>query len=276
MKAPQPIQISAKTNKPDKIKIVSKKTQIKKKIQDDKEVFRSELEQNVNKYAIEYKRVVTQFSQKQEDKVIDKINATSKRFEEWLFNIKDESEALAKELEPVVLALIEEQGQDVVNFITGEPIDFKPIKANYLKQHIKAVVGFEEDLLRDLEKSLAEGVEQGQSLTKLKKRVNGVYEKSQGYKAERIARTESAKIANSTAEDVYKQNGYSTVEWYVNPGACEFCLSLSGKSKEIGSQYKKVGDTVTGTKGGIMTLQYDDVNVPPLHPNCTCSIVPGA
>jgi hypothetical protein len=74
---------------------------------------------------------------------------------------------------------------------------------------------------------------------------------------------------------VYKQNGYATVEWFVNPGACEFCRTYAGRTKTIGTNFTGIGDVITGESGGTMRIEYADIDTPPLHPNCTCSLVPG-
>jgi hypothetical protein len=145
------------------------------------------------------------------------------------------------------------------------------------ESHIKQVSGvYNADTIKALEATLAEGQMAGESLVKLKKRVESVYSDAKGYRAERIARTESLRTANATAEAVYKANGFETVEWFINPGACEFCRTFAGKQKTIGTKFNNIGDVITGDEGGQLSLNHDDITTPPLHPNCTCSLVPVA
>lgn len=73
---------------------------------------------------------------------------------------------------------------------------------------------------------------------------------------------------------VYKQNGYNSVAWFVNPGACEFCQTYAGRTKEIGTVFTPLGEVVDGVNGGQLRIEYADIDTPPLHPNCTCSLVP--
>ncbi len=256
-------------------KIEPSKAEIAKKLNQDQEDFRSKLVETNEIYSKKFKSTLSRFAGEQEDAVIDKINASSKAYEEWLFSIKEESEKVAAALLPVMLELMEAQGADVANFITGELLTVSPEMRATVETNIKQISGvFNQDTIQALERTLSEGQTAGESLAKLKKRVEDVYGEAKGYRAERIARTETLKASNSTAEAVYKQNGYSRVEWFVNPGACEFCQTFAGRTKEIGGKYVNVGDVVTGAEGNQMRIEYSDINTPPLHPNCTCSLVP--
>jgi HK97 family phage portal protein len=271
----QPDSTQTKTSKRVVLKKKASKSDMTKALNQEQEDFRKNLVDTNEIYSKKFKATLSNFAANQQDKIISNINASAKSFEEWLFSIKDESEALAGLLTPVVIDLMEAQSEDVANFVSGELLTISPeirrdVEANILK--ISGV--YNEDTIKALEKTLTEGQTQGESLVKLKKRVESVYGDAKGYRAERIARTETLKASNNTAELVYKQNGFSKVQWFINPGACEFCQSYSGRTKTIGSSYTKLGDVVTGTDGGQMSIDYADVDVPPLHPNCSCSIIP--
>jgi hypothetical protein len=247
-----------------------------KKLNTDQEAFRSKLVETNDIYAKRVKRDISKFTLSQENRVIANIDGSKKAYEDWLFSVKDESEALATLLTPTIIDLIEAQGQDVANFITGELLTISPEMRTTVEAQIKQIAGvFNTDTITALEKTITEGQRAGESLVKIKKRVESVYSDAKGYRAERIARTESLKASNRTAEMVYKQNGYATVEWFVNPGACEFCRTYAGRTKTIGTNFTGIGDVITGESGGTMRIEYADIDTPPLHPNCTCSLVPG-
>lgn len=251
------------------------KAEMTKKINQDQEEFRRNLVETNDIYAKKYKSKLVTFLGNQEDEIIEKIGARKKAFEEWLFDIKNASEDMRDALLPVILELMEAQGEDVSNFISGELLTISPEIRTKVEHDILQISGvFNTDTIKALEKTLQEGQAQGESLVKLKKRVEEVYSDAKGYRAERIARTESLRASNSTAEIVYQQSGYNKVEWFTNPGACEFCQTFSGKTKNIGSNFMNNGDTLTGADGGMMKITYDDIGTPPLHPNCTCSLVP--
>lgn len=257
------------------LKKAAPKSQIAKELSDSQEQFRKDLVATNEVYEKRFKSEMSKFAQKQEQTVIDKINISSKAYDEWLFNIKDESIEMAALLTPIVIELMEAQTEDVANFITGQLITVTPELRREVEQSILKISGlYNEDTYRALEKTLTEGQTAGESLNKLKKRVEATYSDAKGYRAERIARTESLKASNLSAELTYKQSGFTTVQWFTNPGACEFCQSYSGRTKTVGTSFTKVGDVVTGVDGGQMKIDYRDIDVPPLHVNCTCSIIP--
>lgn len=262
-----------------KLKIIAKKKLTKseqiKKISEEQEDFRKNLIDTNEIYEKKIKREISDFVKKQEFEVISKINATKKNFEQWMFNIKEESEALAALLIPIMIELMEAQSEDVANFITGELLTITPEIRTAVETNIKQLSGvFNQDTITALEKTLSEGQTAGESLAKLKKRVESTYSDVKGYRAERIARTESLKASNNTAELVYKQNGYTQVEWFINPGACEFCRTFAGRTKAVGANFITIGDVITGEGGSQMKIEYDNIPYPPLHPNCTCSLIP--
>jgi len=253
---------------------LSKSEQLKKKNQ-EQEAFRKEVMDTSEIYSRKIKSAIAEFADDQQKEIIGKINATSKAYEEWLFSVKDESEKLASLLVPIIIELMETQSEDVANFITGELLVISPeIRKAVESQALRVAGVYNTDTLQALEKTLTEGQTQGESLAKLKKRVEAEYSQAKGYRAERIARTESARASNSTAELVYKQNGFTKVEWFINPGACEFCKTYAGRTKTIGSVYTPIGEVVDGVDGGQLRIEYSNIETPPLHPNCTCSLVP--
>lgn len=245
------------------------------KLTADQENFRKQMMDVNEVYVTKVKSAIAEFATEQERNVIDRINATSKSFEEWLFNVKDQAEKLAEGVVPIIMELMSAQSQDVAHFITGELLVIDDAVRNVVTNEIKQIAGvYNTDTLAALQNTLAEGQAAGESLNKLKKRVESVYGDAKGYRAERIARTESARNSNLTAAMTYKQNGYTKVKWFINPGACEFCQTFSGQTKEIGTNFSNIGDVVTGAGGGQLRVDYADVAYPPLHPQCTCSVVP--
>jgi HK97 family phage portal protein len=271
----KPLQVEeVKSTKVVLKKKLSKVEQLKK-AEEDKENFRLKLMETNDLYTKKIKSTIGRFAQEQEDSIIEKINATSKSFEEWLFSVKEDSVELAILLAPLLIELMMEQSKDVSNFISGEALQITPEIKKLVENNALKISGlFNQDTITALEKTILEGQQKGESLAKLKKRVEQTYSDAKGYRAERIARTEGLRATNRSAELVYSQSGYSQVEWFVNPGACQFCLVYAGRTKTIGTNFINLGDVITGSDGGIMRIEYDNIDVPPLHPNCNCSLVP--
>ena len=96
-------------------------------------------------------------------------------------------------------------------------------------------------------------------------------------RAQAIARTETARAY--TDGQIASWEDSNIVEgkvWLVSPFACEFCEAAAAEfaTNQIGlrDNFYSIGQTITGIDGGTMTIGFDDVSGPPLHPNCRCSI----
>jgi len=113
--------------------------------------------------------------------------------------------------------------------------------------------------LDKLRKTLAEGVQVGEKIPSLASRVSAVYDEAKGYRAIRIARTETIAASNQGALEAYRQSEVvEKKEWYcaIDERTCEECSAMHG-------EVVKLDDSFSG-----------GVNAPPLHPNCRCTILP--
>jgi len=258
------------------LKAKPSKSEVEKKLKKDQEAFRLKLVDTNEIYALKMKKAISKFADGQMKRVISSINATKKSYEEWLFAVKDESELMAEAVTPIVIELMEAQAEDVANWISGEVMVVPHetiVKAE--ARILKLSAEYNLESYKKLEKIIGKAVDNGESLVKIKRAIEAEYgDAIKGYRAERIAQTESLRVSNETAELVYKQNGFSSVEWFINPDACEFCQIYAGQIKTIGSTYTQLGDVITGADGNQMSIDYDNIDTPPLHPNCKCSLVP--
>lgn len=75
------------------------------------------------------------------------------------------------------------------------------------------------------------------------------------YQAQRLARTESARVQTEVQKDSYEKAEIEDYEFIAEPTACETCLALDSK-------VFKVKDMVYGK------------NAAPMHPHCRCSSAP--
>ncbi|MCT7766124.1 MAG: minor capsid protein [Lactobacillus crispatus] len=78
------------------------------------------------------------------------------------------------------------------------------------------------------------------------------------YAAERIARTESARVQYKAQLDSLKTNDYKYCKWYIEPGACKACREIA------------ISNSGGNLPEGI--YEVDDCPDIPVHPNCRCSI----
>jgi HK97 family phage portal protein len=130
--------------------------------------------------------------------------------------------------------------------------------------------------LATLETKINDGLSQGQSLQQISKTVEDVYEWSDTYRAERVAKTESFRTANMGLKEAWKQSGVvKTIRWYTSEksNVCPYCEAMDGKVISIEQNFFNNGDSLTvgeGDNAKTMSFDYGDVGAPPLHPLCAC------
>ena len=147
---------------------------------------------------------------------------------------------------------------------------------SYISDRVERFVqSTDDETVKEIEKTIAQGVQSGESIAQLRKRLEEVYEEAMGFRSERIARSETIAASNEAALEAYKQSPMvGGQEWFAEPDACEFCQELHGKIIGIESNFANVGQGINGKEGNVLVVDYMDVSHPPLHPNCKCSILP--
>jgi predicted heme/steroid binding protein len=153
-----------------------------------------------------------------------------------------------------------------------------------------------------LRSTLVDGVANGESIPELSKRVGNVfgynieteeYEKFdvsrlldpsdplvplENWRAERIARTETAQASTLGDKQGWKETGVvQQAQWSANENACPFCLAMNGRVIDLDKDFFHKGATMTISHEGqriSMDFDYRAVSGPPLHPNCVCGLLP--
>src|SRR5690606_12899375 len=137
---------------------------------------------------------------------------------------------------------------------------------NYNEKHIESIVNASfltatwsdriwanQDALRqELDKLLNRGILQGKNPRELARDLRKVFNTS-AYNAERLLRTELARVQIQVQEGSYKKAGFEKYVVIVEPDGCEKC-------KPFDNKVFNVEDMQVGA------------NAPIFHPNCRCSI----
>lgn len=109
-----------------------------------------------------------------------------------------------------------------------------------------------QDLMKaDLSKLLQSGLIAGKNPRVLASELKNKFDVST-YNAERLMRTELARVQTEAQKQSFERNGFDEYEFIVNGGCCDICAALSGK-------HFKVAKMMPG------------LNAPPMHPHCRCS-----
>lgn len=106
----------------------------------------------------------------------------------------------------------------------------------------------------ELDKLLVQTVTQGKNPRDMARKLRNLFDSSK-YEAERLMRTESARVQTEIQNQSYKKYGIEEYEYIAEPTACSICLPLNGK-------IFNVDDLASGQ------------NASPMHANCRCSTAP--
>jgi HK97 family phage portal protein len=171
------------------------------------------------------------------------------------------------------------QGSNKVGITVTDFID-RPTVQDAISNHsfnFAKTIG--KDGADQLKAAMAEGIELGESIPQLKTRIGNIFEDWKDYRGERIARTESARASMLGVEQQWKETGVVSAKvWDASGDACPFCLDMHGKQIGLGESFWTVEgpDQVVEFDGRNIKLahNYENVQAPPLHPNCRCDMQP--
>ena len=265
------------------IKVVKLKKKDLNYSTNQKEAYRLSVERNSVAYARKYRQAFNNALDKQKQTVLSNIkHLAGKDLGDDLFNMSDEDNNIDQELSPVLEGLIAEQGQLALEFSGAKDAKYQQSQA--LAAAIKASTkkmsqNFNQETIDQLSNTLNEGLQNGESIKQLSDRVASVYDTAQDYRSDRVARTESQAASNGATLDAYQQNPVVTaMTWFANPDACEYCAELDGTTVGLEDTFVSQGDSVDVDQSDGSTdsyqADYGDVDTPPLHPNCSCTIIP--
>lgn len=114
--------------------------------------------------------------------------------------------------------------------------------------------GNNQALKADLDRLLVRSITQGKNPRELARELRNIFDSSK-YEAERLMRTESARVQTAIQKQSYDKYEIDEYEYIAEPTACSVCLPLNGK-------IFKSKDMLSGT------------NASPMHANCRCSAAP--
>jgi HK97 family phage portal protein len=177
-------------------------------------------------------------------------------------------------------ATFEKRGDDLKAYARTESIRFSNRAADAVNRY--TAVKFS--------KVIGDGVADGETIPQIAERVrawavkDGDGERATTRRALTIARTEAQRASRSAEVEAWKASGVVTGKtWLLAPDPCEFCEAASDafSKNAVGledSFYQK-GDLLFGTPDAEgnrreMLMDYENIDGPPLHPNCRCSMQP--
>ena len=113
---------------------------------------------------------------------------------------------------------------------------------------------YKTELQNDLEKMLVRTFTRGDNPRVMARELRDRFNVT-GYQAERLARTETARMQTAIQRDSLEENGIKQYEYIAEPTACRICGAIDGK--------------IFNLKGLVV-----GENASPMHPSCRCRIAP--
>jgi HK97 family phage portal protein len=233
-----------------------------------------------HRYKIGVSRVFTAQKEWILNKMGDKAFKADIDWKKFLLLPDKEKKRFADELSKLVAEIIIAQATEAFEFI-GSDMRFdenSPALAEYFKDKAfkfsKVTTVYTNELLAS---AFKEGIDAGESIPELRKRVEKVFKRMEKYRSERIARTETIKATNYASEAAYQDSGIvQGKQWLTafDERTCEFCGPMNGQVVDLGDKWFDRGDTYVGNQGGSLDLSYESIEFPPLHPNCRCTLIP--
>lgn len=249
--------------------------------------FHDQMKQFARSMELDFKNAAQQYFTEQERETLKRIDArfhltktwkTKAPADELIFD-KGQFKKIGLALfTPLFEKILEERGNEALFFI-GSNIGFRldnPRAQKFVEQQgANLISDIDSTTRRDLRKQLSEGLDVGEGIPELKDRVKNVFGKANDSRAEKIARTETIKASNAGQRLAWEQSGVvegkqwlTAADERVDP----ICAALDGTFIPLRDNFFEKGDEFAA--GGAKIGFIADVQEPPAHPMCRCTLIP--
>lgn len=214
--------------------------------------------------------------------VIERLAAYAEKgitraYEEVMPAVNEEVDKSNEALLPILLLALAQGGATALAFLgIDEELNIAKETQRVLEDKLRrALKDNTNTTIAKLQKTISEGIANGETFDQLSKRVNEVYKKAMGYRSETLADDQSHKAVNKGLQEAYGQAGIKKKQWRaLGANPCKFCLSMDGEIIEMKSSYVPQGGSITAEDGEQYINDYDDIENANAHPNCHCWLFP--
>jgi HK97 family phage portal protein len=131
--------------------------------------------------------------------------------------------------------------------------------------------------IEGLSEQIADGMSQGEALSAVTSRVKDSLQLDASWRAERIARTETSRAYSAGKVQAWKEAGVKRKRFLLAPDSCPICKGFASQFNEahdIDRPFLAVGESFKDSEGNEVANDYLDIDGPPVHPQCRCTVVP--
>lgn len=247
-------------------------------------VILKEKRERIDKYTDEMKLEIKRLNGEQGDEVMKNLEEATKSQKAIvpsdLFDVKEWINIFVTALTPITRRMFKVEADHALQLVDKPGIDVAntPNAKRAVDEAMNLLsTSYNQTTIDALTDKINEGLAEGYGAQKLGQIVSDIYAWSDETRAERVALTESNRIANTASKIAWKESGVvHKIQWVTSKrdNVCPFCQEQDGKVISIDKNFFDEGDTIHGDDGAVMTADYSDVGGPPLHPNCHCAIRP--
>ncbi len=182
-------------------------------------------------------------------------------------------------LTPIIRRLIEEQGGRALDSLG---VDTQFVINEAIRKSIRKFVGKASDtyvstLRESIGNTIQLGLQEGWGVEKMGREIRSQYGSISRPTGLRLARTESIRASNFAQEEAYKASKIvEGKQWFtaIDERVCPYCEALDGKIYELNETILETGSEFLGNADTPLSIDYNAIEYPPLHPNCRCTLVP--
>jgi len=228
------------------------------------------------------KRFITKINvifREQSKIVTDQLPQKSSK--EPLLDLDEEAKKMYKQLRPTVSFVVGTQSKRTMQLLGQDKnriteYNNEPTAEFLNKRFYNTIHDVNKQTNRIIGKVIAQSIKDEISIPETAKRIKASFVKMEGYRANRIARTEIIKATSFATEETFIVSDVVELkEWltFIDERTSPQCLAMNGKKLKLGGNYFKKGDTFRGDNFDV-NLDYENIAGPPLHTNCRCTLVP--
>lgn len=196
-----------------------------------------------------------------------------------LFPQREMERRVANGTKPLLVNVMDESGKrELAKLEVDAAFDVvNPEVQKWLKEYVPVFSNNLEAVSAEkLRRELMAGLDAGESIPELIKRVNGTYANWNKQRSFDIAQNQVIRASNRSANFAYIQSGVvRKKQWLTHHDkrTCDFCAEMDGKIVSVETDFFEIGETFT-VKKRTMKIDYEDITTAPLHNRCRCSVIP--
>lgn len=245
--------------KSDKIvKVVKKKAILTKKGLNSEQIetfYKARMEEEVT-LENNWRKAFIELFNDQRDRFVNAVETGQKAvIENYGIDVESEIATTITVIEPLMyesLMVGTRQASELIGESTVVDMDY--IKDWLDTAKVDVATSITNTTVEKFSKIIEDGANDGLSNAKIAQQVSDVFDKVTEYRADMIARTETARAVTESHRKTYEHYGFFDVKWLLEAGACEICVDKESQKWNINTIQGQIpGDT---------------------HPNCKCDFTP--